>query len=46
MDYFTNLARQHNETCDGIAQCEQAFSCTRLMTGLISVNRPLAVRDL
>ena len=31
------------ETCDGIAQCEQAFSYMRLVMGLFSLNRPLAV---
>ena len=34
------------EICDGIFQCEQAFSCMRLVLGLHSLNRPLAVCDL
>ena len=28
-----------------IFQCEHAFSCMRLETGLLSVNRPVAVCD-
>ena len=31
------------ETSDVIAQCEQAFSCMRLVMRFFSVNRPLAV---
>ena len=33
------------ETSDVIAQCEQASSCMRLVTGLLNVNRPVAVCD-
>ena len=34
------------EICDGIFQCEQAFSCMRLVMGLLSVDRFLTLQYL